>query len=79
MATVLLTNEALREQVLKLSVSERLLLVEEIWNSIAIEGAQCSLSESQQAELDQRLKHWRANRSEGLSLEAWRQKHFGAS
>jgi putative addiction module component (TIGR02574 family) len=44
------------EDILKLSVSERVRLVEEIWDSIAAHPAALPLSRLQAAELDRRLK-----------------------
>jgi putative addiction module component (TIGR02574 family) len=61
MASVELTTEALREQVMKLSVAERMLLVEDIWDSIAAERAQIPLSDAHKAELDRRLEDWHTN------------------
>lgn len=43
-----------KAEILKLSVSERILLVEDIWDSIAEAPEEVSLSETQERELDAR-------------------------
>jgi putative addiction module component (TIGR02574 family) len=45
----------------RLSVAERLALVEEIWDSIATEVEAAPLSEAQRQEIDRRLSTHRAN------------------
>jgi len=45
----------LKNQIKKLSVSERILLAEEIWNSIAEENGTFKLTISQKEELDRRI------------------------
>ncbi len=45
----------LTEAARKLSISERILLVEEIWDSIAEENQAFELSDAQKEELDRRL------------------------
>jgi putative addiction module component (TIGR02574 family) len=47
-----------REQladILELDVAERILLVEEIWDSIAMDAASVPVTDAQRAELDHRL------------------------
>jgi putative addiction module component (TIGR02574 family) len=44
----------LAKQIKKLSVSERILLVEEIWDGIARENESFELTKAQQEELDRR-------------------------
>ena len=48
-------------EILKLSVSERIQLVEDIWDSIAVEADTLPLSEEQRAELDRRLADAESN------------------
>ena len=48
-------------EIVKLSVTERILLVEKIWDSIADEPDALPLTEEQKAELDRRLEAHRAN------------------
>ena len=45
----------------RLSVEERLTLVEDLWDSIAEESAATSLTDAQRAELDRRLADYAAN------------------
>ena len=54
-----------RKDVLSLSVSERIQLVEDIWDSIAAVPEQVPLSDAQKAELDRRLDAYRENPDEG--------------
>jgi putative addiction module component (TIGR02574 family) len=44
------------EKILKLSVEERMLLVEDIWDSISTDVEKETIPESHKAELDRRLK-----------------------
>ena len=48
-------------EILKLSVSERIQLVEDIWDSIAAETDTLPLTDTQRAELDRRLADAEAN------------------
>jgi putative addiction module component (TIGR02574 family) len=51
------------------TVAERLLVVEQIWDSIAAEQAPLPLLPAQQAELDRRLERHRSAPGEGSSWE----------
>jgi len=55
----------LTEQAKKLSIPDRILLVEEIWDSIAEENEAFELTEAQKSELDRRLESARANPGQG--------------
>jgi len=59
----------LTEEAKKLSIAERIDLVEEIWDSIAEENGCFELSEAQKRELDRRLESFRANPSQGRTWE----------
>lgn len=59
----------LTEQVKKLSIPERLALVEEIWDSIAEDNGCFELTEAQKQELDRRIESFRANPSQGRTWE----------
>ena len=59
----------LNEEAKKLSIPERIALVEDIWNSIAEESGCFDLSEAQKRELDRRLESFRANPSQGRTWE----------
>jgi putative addiction module component (TIGR02574 family) len=49
------------EELLKLSVAERIQLVEDLWDSIAADPEALPLTEEQKAELDRRLAEHRAD------------------
>jgi putative addiction module component (TIGR02574 family) len=46
----------LQQQILKLSIPERILMVENIWDSIAAENENIELTAAQKKELDRRLE-----------------------
>ncbi len=53
----------------RLSVEERLELVEDLWDSIAEEDAATSLTDAQRAELDRRLAEYAANPNDVVPWE----------
>ena len=53
----------LTKQIQKLTIPERILLVEEIWDSIARENEAFKLTKSQKDELEQRSKSFTQGRS----------------
>ena len=53
----------LTREIKKLSVAERILLVEEIWDSIARENEAFELSQSQKEELDRRSQTFSSGRT----------------
>ncbi|MCD4728350.1 MAG: addiction module protein [Pirellulales bacterium] len=53
----------------QLSVAERILVVEQIWDSIAAEQSSLPVTPAQQKELDRRLESYRRSPREGASLE----------
>ncbi len=53
----------------QLSIAERIIVVEQIWDSITAEQASIPLTPAQAAELDRRLETYRASPQEGTSLE----------
>jgi putative addiction module component (TIGR02574 family) len=53
----------------RLSVVERIALVQEIWDSIAAEAEQSPLTESQKQEVDRRLAAHRANPQTAIPWE----------
>ena len=59
----------LTEEAKKLSIAERIALVEEIWDSIAEDNGCFELTETQKQELDSRLESFRANPSQGRTWE----------
>jgi len=60
---------ALIKQINALSLSEKILLVEEIWDSIAIENEGFELTQTQREELDRRIKSYNENPNQGRSWE----------
>ena len=58
----------LTEQAKKLSIPDRILLVEEIWDSIAEENQAFELNDSQKRELDRRLEAARTNAGQGRAI-----------
>jgi putative addiction module component (TIGR02574 family) len=53
----------------RLTVEERLALVEDLWDSIAGESAATSLNDAQRAELDRRLADHEANPNDVVAWE----------
>ncbi len=53
----------------QLSVAQRILLVEEIWDSIADEQAEIPLTEAQRQDLQRRIAAYEANPKAGSSWE----------
>lgn len=62
-------SHSLLEQIQNLSISERILLVEDIWDSIAKENKSFDLTEEQKQELDRRLEFSRNNPNAGRSWD----------
>lgn len=56
-------NPQVLETIKTLPVAERIQLVEDLWDSIALPQADFALSEAQEAELDHRLTALEQNRS----------------
>ena len=56
-------------EIQKLSIPERILLVEDIWDSIARENEAFELSQAQKDELDKRSRSFHENPSQGLSWQ----------
>ena len=65
MAEANTNDQALLEQIKKLSIPERILIVEDIWDSIALSNSKLSLSKDQKAELNQRLNDYNSNKLKG--------------
>ena len=59
----------LTEQAKKLSIPDRILLVEEIWDSIAAENEAFELTDAQKRELDRRLESAHAHPGRGRTWE----------
>lgn len=65
-------NTALLEAVKSLPLPDRVELVDAVWESIAAEGYEPPLSESQSAELQRRLEEHRQNPASGIPWETVR-------
>lgn len=63
-----MANLNIRE-ILKLSVSERIQLVEEIWDSIAAHPESLPVTDVQKSELERRLADYHANPDQGRTWE----------
>jgi len=61
----------------QLSVKERILLVEEIWDSIAETPDQVPLTETQKTELDARLAEYQADPGVGAPWEEVKARLWG--
>jgi len=62
-------HSELTEQAKKLSISDRILLVEEIWDTIAQENEAFELTNAQKRELDRRLEIARSNPGRGRTWD----------
>jgi putative addiction module component (TIGR02574 family) len=60
---------AILNDALKLNVSERVQLVQDIWDSIASFPEALELTEAQRQELDRRLQAYHANPNSGIAWE----------
>lgn len=63
-----------REELQKLPVAERLELVEQLWDSIARDADQLTLTPAQMKELDRRLADYEKNPEEGVPWEEVRDR-----
>lgn len=63
-----------KENILDLSISERIQLVEDIWDSIACVPESIQLSEEQKVELDRRLDAYHADPGKGSPWETVRER-----
>ena len=66
---ILAMQSELTEQAKRLSVADRILLVEEIWDTIAEDNQAFELTDSQKRELDRRLESLRANPAQGRTWD----------
>lgn len=61
-------------EILQLSVSERIQIVADIWDSIAALPDSLPVSEAERRELDKRLKSYAENPDEGIEWNKLREK-----
>lgn len=59
----------LTDEIKKLSIPERIFIVEEIWDSIAQENESFDLTEQQRLELDKRIESLNANPEQGRTWD----------
>ncbi|HBW58596.1 MAG TPA: addiction module protein [Oscillatoriales bacterium UBA8482] len=67
-------NNLLSEQILPLTITEKLKLIEYIWDSIVINEDQIPLTQSQKQELDRRLASYQNIENQGESWEVVKQR-----
>ncbi|MEB3191933.1 MAG: addiction module protein [Snowella sp.] len=67
-------NTLLSEQIMPLTVAERLQLIEEIWNSISNNDSEIVLTSAQQQEIDRRLESSSNVKNKGKSWQEIKQK-----
>jgi putative addiction module component (TIGR02574 family) len=56
-------------EIKKLSIPEKILFLEELWDTIIAKDTEIPVPESHQAELDKRLKRHRSSQGKLLTLE----------
>ena len=61
-------------EIQKLTVAERIQLVEDIWDTIADEPESLALTDAQKQELDRRLKAYHQNPEAGITWEELKAK-----
>ncbi len=64
--------EEIKQEINKLNLAEKLLLVEDIWDSIAQGNSELPMPEWQKLELDKRYKDYKGG---GLNLHDWQSVH----
>ncbi len=67
-------TDQIKNEVERLSLSEKLLIVEDIWDSIAASNSQIPLHDWQKMELDRRYKEYQEG---DLQLHSWETVHKG--
>ena len=66
--------DQIKEEIDRLELSEKLLLVEDIWDSIAASNSEIPMPEWQKQELDGRYKEYKEGNGE---LHDWKAVHEG--
>ena len=67
-------NSLLSEQILPLTIPEKLKLIEDIWDSVVIDADKIPLTQTQKEELDRRLVSYENLENQGESWEIVRQR-----
>jgi len=57
------------DKIKKMSINERMIIVEDIWESIISSNEELSLTEEQKVDLDKRLSDYYENPSDGSSWD----------
>jgi len=69
---------AVLSSILKMNIPERILLVEDIWDSIASQPESILLSDAQKKELDRRLSRLQKNPRDVISWEQAKKRILGS-
>ncbi|QTA91248.1 addiction module protein [Desulfonema magnum] len=64
--------EEIRQEVSRLGLAEKLLLVEDVWDSIALGNSELPLPEWQKRELDKRYEEYKTGKQ---NLHDWKSVH----
>ncbi len=64
--------DQIKDEISGLELSEKLLLVEDIWDSIAVSNSEIPMPDWQKQELDRRYNEYREGR---LELHDWKSVH----
>ena len=64
----------LPQNILELTTSERIQLVQDIWDSVTIKTDEIPITDSQKQELDRRLDSWEKNPAQRSKWEEVKQK-----
>ena len=62
------------DEIASLNISQKIMLVEEIWDSIAQEQGQVAITNEERAILDERLSSFEANPDDVISWDEIKQK-----
>ncbi len=74
-----MSSFSLPDEIRSLPVDQRMILVEELWNSIVEDEASLQLSEQQKAELDRRLEMHKVDPNRGVPWEEVKNRLLGNS
>lgn len=64
-----MTHSDIKNEIKRLGIAERILLVEEIWDSIVEDQEHVPITEAQREELGRRIEHYEKSPEEGASWE----------
>ena len=67
-------NNSLPPEIIELSVTEKIQLIEDIWNSISTTTAEIELTEAQKVEFEQRLDRFEQNKNFGSTWDEVKQR-----